>query len=147
MVCICIHICINKYIYIYILILYIYIYRERESPEEQVEHDVRQAAPAAVRAARGHAQQEALGPPKRGLVNLRLIIFLNLIIIIIIIIIMTIILIPPFGFCRRPSRKSSGLAWKGPGTCGRSTVLTDEIGTPDPQLEPQITSLDKCKIS
>ena len=22
----------------------------------------------------------------------------------------------------------------------------DEIGTPDPQLEPQITSLEKCKI-
>ena len=32
------------------------------------------------------------------------------------------------------------------GNCDRSS-LTDEIGTPDPQLEPQITSLEKCKIT
>ena len=25
--------------------------------------------------------------------------------------------------------------------------LTDEIGAPDPQLEPQITSFDKCKTN
>ena len=24
-------------------------------------------------------------------------------------------------------------------------LLTDEIGAPEPQLEPQMTSLDKCK--
>ena len=26
-------------------------------------------------------------------------------------------------------------------------VVTNGIGTPDPQLEPQITSLDKCKMN
>ena len=30
-------------------------------------------------------------------------------------------------------------------SCG-VTCLTSEIGTPEPQLEPQITSLAKCKI-
>ena len=30
----------------------------------------------------------------------------------------------------------------------RGTVYaTNEIGTPNPQLEPQITSLEKCKIN
>ena len=29
---------------------------------------------------------------------------------------------------------------------GRQEGLTHEIGAPDPKLEPQITSLDKCNI-
>ena len=30
---------------------------------------------------------------------------------------------------------------------GGRARLTNEIGAPDPKLEPQITSLDKCKMN
>ena len=54
--------------------------------------------------------------------------------------------------CAGTLRPASGFAGLGAGcpACRappREPPFTNEIGTPDPQLEPQITSLDKCKIN